>query len=67
VLQFAMLLNKKSERIQALTDTVQRQAQQLEQLQVTVWLCCLLTGFDWRTAFSSSSNNSLAQGSASSS
>ncbi|WIA13261.1 hypothetical protein OEZ85_006849 [Tetradesmus obliquus] len=31
--KFAMLLNKKSERIQALTDAVQQQARQLEQLQ----------------------------------
>jgi uncharacterized protein YoxC len=35
-LQFAMLLNKKAERIQTLTDTVQEQARQLEQLQVSV-------------------------------
>ncbi|KAF6261236.1 hypothetical protein COO60DRAFT_802973 [Scenedesmus sp. NREL 46B-D3] len=31
--KFAMLLNKKTERIQALTNTVQEQARQLEQLQ----------------------------------
>jgi hypothetical protein len=36
LLQFAMLLNKKTERIQALTETVQEQARDMEQLQVSM-------------------------------
>jgi hypothetical protein len=51
-LQFAMLLNKKTERIQALTDTVQEQARQMEQLQVSVtqlsphnWVCRCMSCF----------------------